>query len=178
MRAASENGGETMKPKRWAWFLIAFFAAGCVVPPPAGTPEPPKVEIMMGDARALSYGSSVKELIGHPTVGEKARRLFGSDWEPGGRLASAAKEFFSIPSPSRLLRIGGAEYIATPGCLPGKCQTHRGLLLVRLDGEELLARLDEGGFAHYYAFRAGANMTPQERALVDSAWRALEPASN
>ena len=54
----------------------------------------------------------------------------------------------------------------------------RRLLLVLLDGEELLARLDAGGVAHYYAFRAGANMTPQDRALVDSAWRALEPVSN
>lgn len=57
-------------------------------------------------------------------------------------------------------------------------QTHRRLLLIRSEGDELLARLDEGGFTHYYACRAGAGLSPWDQALVDNAWRALAPASS
>ena len=160
--------------------FIAFSTTACVVPPPAGTPSPPRVEILMSDSHAARYGSSAAEVLSHPAVREKVRLLFGSDLsgdaERRRELSASAADFFSKSSPPRLLRIGELDYIAASGCLPGACQSHRGLLLIRADGEELLARLDEGGFTHYYAYAAGVAMTPWRHALVDVAWHALEPA--
>ena len=54
-----------------------------------------------------------------------------------------------------MLRVGDVEHIAVTGCTPGACRTQRGLLLIRADGQELRARIDEGGFTHHYAFGAG-----------------------
>ncbi|MFQ5896679.1 MAG: hypothetical protein ACE5JN_00300 [Candidatus Methylomirabilia bacterium] len=117
-------------------------------------------------------------MLGHPQVREKVQALFGPDWSPEGRreLSAAAPEFFSKSFPIRLLRIRAQDYIGAAGCLPKACLTHRGLLLIRVDGEELLARLDAGGFSHYYGFGLMVRM-PQDRALVDAAWRALDLAS-
>jgi hypothetical protein len=155
--------------------LVAVSAtAGCVVPPPAGTPIPPKVAVLTADARALQYGSSAGEIFGHQTLGPAIRALFGSDWQPGtgARPTLGAPEFFSKSGPIRMLRVGEADYIALTGCRAQSCATHQGLLLIRQGGEELLARLEEGGFVHYYGHGAGLQMTPERRALLEAAWRA------
>jgi len=161
-------------------FFIAFFTAACVVLPPPGAPGPPRVEILRNDPRAGQYGASATEILNHPEMRDKVQRLFGPAWGPdAGRRAAPA--FFSKSFPTSVLRVGGAEYIAAPGCVPEACLTHRGLLLIRTDEKQLLARLDEGGFTRYYAFAVGVGIetvgTPQDRATVDAAWREPERVS-
>ena len=73
----------------------------------------------------------------------------------------------------RVLRVGGTDWITVGGCRTGACATHAGVLLVRGDGAALLARLDDGGFSHYYAFGTGLVVTPEVQLHVDAAWRAL-----
>jgi hypothetical protein len=71
-----------------------------------------------------------------------------------------------------MLRIGEADYIALTGCRAQSCETHQGLLLIRQGGAELLGRLEEGGFVHYYVHGTGMQMTPERRTLLEAAWRA------
>jgi hypothetical protein len=116
-------------------------------------------------------------MLAHPEARESVRRLFGSDQNQAmaARLSRSAADFFGNPSPTRVLRIAGADYLAATGCVPSTCSTHPGLLLIRVDGKELFARLDDGGFSHYYGFGTGVEMTPKTLALLDAAWRALRP---
>src|SRR3989338_680100 len=83
---------------RMVWLIAALTIAGCAVPPPPGTPAPPRVEIVTTDSRAFQYGRSGAETLNNPAINEKARLLFGSDWGTiggRGRLAKvAAPEFF------------------------------------------------------------------------------------
>jgi hypothetical protein len=121
-------------------------------------------------------------VLNHQDVRERARVLFGPDWSAAneGRsvgVRAAAPEFFSKSFPPRLLRIGESEYVAVLGCLVTACSSRRGLLLIRRDSEQLFARLDEGGFTHYYALEVGMGAPPETHALVDAAWRVLEQAS-
>jgi hypothetical protein len=157
--------------------LAGLLAAGCVIAPPPGTPPPPAVDVLTGDARASRYGSNAAEMLAHPEARESVRRLFGSDQNQAmaARLSRSAADFFGNPSPTRVLRIAGADYLAATGCVPSACSTHPGLLLIRVDGKELFARLDDGGFSHYYGFGTGVEMTPTTLALLDAAWRALRP---
>ena len=100
----------------------------------------------------------------------------GPDWalEPGHRLRAPASSFFASSDPVQLVRTNDAEYVAVSGCGPAGCRAQRGLLLVRSpDGENLLARLDEGGFGHYYAYGAGLSMSSAVRALLDRARSAV-----
>ena len=111
---------------------------------------------------------------------DKIRTMFGSDWTPaaqgGGRLQYGAAAYFPGDSRIRMLRMDGRDYIAISGCVVTVCATHRGLVLIRADGDEMWARLDEGGFARYYGHgpaMTGARVSP---AFIDSAWRAVERA--
>jgi hypothetical protein len=72
-----------------------------------------------------------------------------------------------------MVRIGGLDYIALTGCAPSACNTHRVLVLIRDGGSELLARLDEGGFAHYYAYGSEGVTRNTAPLIVDSGLRAL-----
>ncbi len=158
---------------------VAALATGCVLPPTADAPTPPPVSVLGADPRALRYGNSASEVLGHELIREKVKALFGVDWSAGGgagRLGMGASEFFTQSPPPRLLRVGETAWVAVPGCARPACGAHRGLLLVRDDGSELLSRLDEGGFSHYYAYGPGASVTPATRALVDGAWRAVQPS--
>jgi len=163
--------------RRLGLLLAGLLAAGCVVPPPPGTPPPPAVDVLTGDARASRYGSNAAELLAHPETRESVRGLFGSDQSRAMplRLSRSAVDFFGNPSPTRVLRIAGTDYVAATGCVPSDCSTHPGLLLIRVDGKELFARLDDGGFPHYYGFGTGVEMTPKTLALLDAARRALRP---
>lgn len=165
---------------RSLWLLAAVFTTACVSAPPT---EAPRVEILTADARATSFGNSASAMLANPALRVKAQALFAADWTPSpapgpastGRISVTPAEFFEKSGPPRVVRVAGKDYIAAPGCQPRACTTLRGLLLVRADGEALLARLDEGGFAHYYGYGAGMAMTPDGRALLDSVWRALGP---
>ena len=82
-----------------------------------------------------------------------------------------------------MVRIGDANYIAVTGCARQACSGRRGLLLIREGGEQLMARLDEGGFSHHYAY--GPGMTPGGAGgpagagvVLGSALRALERVSD
>ena len=55
----------------------------------------------------------------------------------------------------RMLRVGDRGYVAITGCVTSACLGHRGLLLIGPD-EQLLARLDDGGFSRYYYFGRAA----------------------
>lgn len=157
---------------------VAALATGCVLPPPADAPTPPRVTVLGADRGALRYGASASEVLGHELIRDKVKALFGADWSADGRTGRVrlgASEFFTKSEPPRLLRIGETTWVAVSGCARATCGLHRGLLLISEDGGELLSRLDEGGFSHYYAYGPGAAVTPGTRALLDGAWRALEP---
>ena len=156
--------------------LTAVLGTGCVVPPPAGMTMTPQV--LAADARALRYGASAPAMFDNPELRDKVRGLFGPDWVPapqgGGRLEHGAVAYFPPSSRLRMLRIGLQDYIAVTGCVPRACASHRALLLIRADGEELWARLDEGGFARYYGYgptMTGARVSPP---FIDEAWRVVE----
>lgn len=161
--------------------FVAFVTTACVVPPPPGTPVPPRVEILKDDARAGQYGTRAADILNHPEMREKVRRLFGTDWGPDAKdwraLSAPAPAFFSRSLVTRVLRIEGSVHIAALGCMPEVCLTHRGLLLIRAGGDQLLARLDEGGVTRYYAWGTEMMGGRQDREIVDAAWREIERAS-
>ncbi|MEX2220058.1 MAG: hypothetical protein WD749_15005 [Phycisphaerales bacterium] len=158
--------------------LLTPVIAGCVVPPPPGSSGPPTAEVFAADARALAYGRSASEVLDNPQLRDKVRALFGADWGPPspgvGKLTLAAPAYFERGGPVRMVRVGDANYIAITGCAAQACVGHRGLLLVREGGDQLMARLDEGGFSHHYAHGTQVAGGP---AVLDSALRALERAS-
>lgn len=164
--------------------LLTPVTAGCVVPPEPGSSGPPVVEVLAADARALAYGRSASEVLENPQLRDKVRALFGADWAPPtpggvGKLTLAAPQYFERGGPVRMVRIGAADYIAITGCAPQACASRRGLLLVREGGEQLMARLDEGGFSHHHAYGPGVVGGPGGAAVVlESALRSLERASD
>jgi hypothetical protein len=164
--------------------LIAPIATGCVIPPEPGSATPPRGQVMQADARALAYGRSASEIFANPQLSDKLRALFGADWSPPtpggvGKLTAAAPEFFELGGPVRMVQVGDANYIAVTGCARRACAKQRGLLLIREGGEQLLARLDEGGFLHQYAY--GPGMTGAAAAAgstLEGALTALERLSD
>jgi len=161
----------------WLSALALLLATGCTIAPPPGSPIPPAAELLPGDGRVFAYGYTVDAVLQNPEVGDKVRDLFGADWAPasqgGGQLALGAGAYFSGNGPLRMVRIGGVDYIALTGCAPSACNTHRVLLLIRDGGSELLARLDEGGFAHYYTYSSEDVTRNTAPLIVDSGLRAL-----
>lgn len=166
-----------------ACLLLMPVTAGCVVPPSPDSSGPPVAEVLPADARALVYGRSASEVLDNPQLRDKVRALFGADWAPPspgvGKLTLAAPVYFERGGPLRMVHIGNADYIAITGCAAQDCAGRRGLLLVREGGEQLMARLDEGGFSHHYAYGPDVVGGPAGAAVVlDSALRALVRASN
>jgi hypothetical protein len=154
---------------------VAIGGTACVTAGPSDAPAPPIVQVDGTDARARQFGSTNSEIITNASLGSKIRALFGPDWalEPGNRLRAPAATFFASGDAPRLIRTSEAEYVAVSGCGPAGCRAQRVVMLVRPDGESLLARLDEGGFSHYYAYGAGLSMSPANRALLDRARGAM-----
>jgi len=165
-----------------ACLLLTPVLGGCVLPP-SGAASPPTVEVIPADARALVYGRSAREVLEDPQLRDKVRALFGADWGPptpggAGKLTLAAPQYFELGGPLRMVRIGAANYIAITGCAPQACAGRRGLLLIREGGEELMARLDDGGFSHHHAYGPGVVGGPGGAGVVlESTLRALERAS-
>ena len=157
--------------------ILTVALAACVTPPPPGVPMPPTAQVLPADARALRYGASAPAVFESAELRDKVRALFGGDWVPasqGGRLQYGAAEYFPVDSQFRLLRVDNRDYIAISGCVPHVCPTHRGLVLISADGQELWGRLDEGGFSRYYGHgpaMTGARVSPT---FIDAAWRAVE----
>lgn len=158
--------------------LAVLIAAGCVTPHTSGRAAPASVSVLPADARALRYGPNAPSIFEGPEMRDKVRALFGSDWAPasqgGGRLQYGAAAYFPPDSRIRMLRMDNQEFIAITGCAVRDCAGHRGLILIRADGDELYSRIDEGGFSRYYGHgpaMTGALVSP---AFIDSAWRAVE----
>ena len=147
--------------------LVAPVVAACVVPPEPGASVPPEASVVEADARALAYGRTAGEILENPQLRDKVRALFGADWAaptPGvGKLSAPAAQYFELGGPVRMVRIGDANYIAVTGCARQACSGRRGLLLIREGGEQLMARLDEGGFSHHYAYGPGMTPGPHRR---------------
>lgn len=148
---------------------VAVAATACITAPSPDTPERPIVQVDPADARARRFGNTASDILTNPALESKIRALFGADWAlgPGARTRASASSFFASADPPRVVRSSDAEYVAVTGCGGAGCRLQRVLLLVRSDGEHLLARLDEGGFGHYYSYGPGATMTPTIRALLD-----------
>jgi hypothetical protein len=146
--------------------LVGLVLTACATSPPAG--------VIAADARALKYGSSAPEVLNNPALRDKVRALFGPDWNPGGAVALGAPAYFPPTSSIRLVRVGDANFTALSGCVAEACTSHRGLLLIRQDGEQLLSRIDEGGYSHYYNFGTGAMIGAMPRPWIDAAWSVVE----
>ena len=158
-----------------AGVVVTLLAGGCVLPPPSGTHLPPEVQVVPTDARAIAYGTTARAVLERPALRDGLRMLFGPDWAATGpqrRVSLPAPDFFGGSERPRLLRIAGREYVAVPGCIERACGTHRGLLLIG-SPTELLARLDDGGLSVHYVHGTGLAPSPEMRALVDAARRAL-----
>ncbi len=154
--------------------LAALFLTACVVPPPAGVPMPASAGVLAADARALRYGATAPEIFNNPQLRDKLQALFGADWSPSGTLGFGASAFFPASSSIRMIRLGDRDYIAVSGCVTSACKEHRGLLLIGPDADPLLARLDEGGFSHYYEHGRGATQAAVPHSSIDGAWLAIE----
>src|SRR5260370_6370517 len=145
--------------------LLIAPVAGCVLPPEPGSSTPQEAQVVAADARALAYGRSAGEILENPQVRDKVQALFGVDWAPPtgvgvGKLSAAAPQYFELGGPVRMVRIGDANYIAVTGCAAQACTGRRGLLLIREGGEQLMARLDDGGFSRHYAYGPGGGGGP------------------
>jgi hypothetical protein len=165
--------------------LLASITTACVVPPEPGTSAPPESQVLQADARALAYGRTANDIVNNPQLSDKIRALFGADWTPPtpggvGKPTGAAPEYFELGGPVRMVRVGDANYIAVTGCSRRACTRQRGLLLVREGGEQLMARLDEGGFLHQYAYGTGVQVggPAGAGAVLESALLALERVSD
>jgi hypothetical protein len=154
--------------------LVVITAAGCTVPPRPGTPVSPAAHVVPPDVRAEAYGSSIESVVQNPMVGGNVRAMFGPDWTGGQLAPPGASAYFAHGDPPRMVRVDGVDYIAYTGCMPAACETSRILLLIREGGSEMVARLDDGGFAHYYAYGNVSRDTAQ--LVADSGLRALRRA--
>jgi hypothetical protein len=165
-------------------FTLALGAltAACTIDPPAGTPTPPMAGVLEPGPREARFGRTGEEVINNPQLRDKIRSLFGADWTPAaegrGKIAKGAAAYVGRSEPPRGVRVGDANYVAVTGCVPANCGGERVLLLIQESGEGLLARLDEGGFSHYYAYGGNWGLAGTTAQIVDSARRALERSGN
>lgn len=157
--------------------LVATTLGACTLP--SSGPTPPTVELLPSEPAGQRFGASATEAFAHPALRDSVRGLFGRAWDsPGtsGRgLSTAVPEFFTR-SAVRSLRIGGETQVAIVGCRRPDCAGHRGLVLAVPDAQRLLARIDDGGFTHYFAFGTGLTPTPEVRAAIDAAWSEVAAA--
>ena len=154
--------------------LVVALAGGCTIPARPGSSVPLTAHVVPADTRAAASDASLEDALRNPKIGDKIRAMFGSDWDGGLLAPRGASAYFGQGGPPRTVRIGGVDYVAFTGCMPNACAARRVLLLIRGGGSEMIARLDEGGFVHYYAY---GNVTRDAAQLVaDSGLRALQRA--
>lgn len=154
--------------------LLAALTIGCTIEPPAGTPPAPMAGALERGPRETAFGRTGDEVVTNPQLRDKIRNMFGADWTPGGKIVKGAGAYFGRTEPPRGVRVGDANYVAVTGCVPASCRSEHVLLLVQEGGEALLARLDEGGFSHYYAYGGNWGAAGSTARAVDAALRALE----
>jgi hypothetical protein len=147
--------------------LAALLLNACGSAPPA----PADAVVVTADARALQYGSNAPEVLNNPRLANQIRALFGPDWNPP-RVSYGAPAFFPDFSTIRMVRVAGREVVAIKGCVPTGCSLYQGLLMIT-SPDQLQARLDEGGFVHYYDFGPSPG-SPASRSMIDGAWNAIE----
>lgn len=156
---------------------LGALTAACTIDPPAGTPAPPMAGVLERGPREAAFGRTGDEVINHPQLRDKIRNLFGPDWalaaEGRGKIVKGAAAYFGRTEPPRGVRVGDTNYVAVTGCVPAACRSERVLLLIQEGGEGLLARLDEGGFSHYYAYGGNWGLAGSTARIVDSGLRAL-----
>jgi hypothetical protein len=155
--------------------LAVLLAAGCTIPPPPGSARLPSAEVVPADAHTAVHGATLADVLRDPALGEKIRIMFGPDWTGGILAPPGASGYFVSSGPPSEVRIAGVDYIAYRGCLSGRCESRRLLLLIQKGGSDMLARLDEGGFSHYYAF--GGLSREAAQVIADSGMRALQRSS-
>jgi hypothetical protein len=157
---------------------LGALTTACTIDPPAGTPVPPMAGVLEGGPREAAFGRTGDEVVNNPKLHDKIRSLFGTDWAPAadgrGKIVKGAAAYFARTEPPRGVRVGDANYVAVTGCVPAACRSERVLLLVQEGGEALLARLDEGGFSHYYAYGGSWGLAGSTARAVDSGLKALE----
>ena len=151
----------------------ASLTVACTVEPPAGTPAPPLAGALESGPRETAFGRTGDEVVTNPQLRDKIRGMFGADWAPGGKLVRGAMPYLGRTEPPRGVRVGDRNYVAVTGCVPDNCRAERVLLLIQEGGEALLARLDEGGFSHYYAYGGDWGLAGSTARIVDSGLRAL-----
>ena len=157
------------------WSLL--LASACTIDPPAGTPPPPLAGALEPGPREATFGRTGEEVVNNPQLREKIRSAFGADWEPAapgrGKIVRGASAYFGRTEPPRGVRIGDRNYIAVTGCVAANCAVDRVLLLIQEGGGALQARLDEGGFSHYYAYGGDWGVAGSTDSNLDAALRAL-----
>lgn len=157
--------------------LGALTTAACTIDPPAGTPTPLMAGVLEPGPREAAFGRTGDEVVSNPQLRDKIRGLFGADWTAAadgrGKIARGAAAYFGRTEAPRGVRVGDANYVAVTGCVPANCRSERVLLLIQEGGERLLARLDEGGFSHYYAYGGNWGLAGTTAQILDSALRAL-----
>ena len=160
------------------WLALGLTAgactAACTIEPPAGTPPSPMSGVLERGPRESAFGRTGEEVVNNPQLRDKIRDLFGVDWAPGGKIVRGAMAYLGRTESPRGVRIGDRNYVAVTGCVPATCRAERALLLIQEGGEALLARLDEGGFSHYYAYGGDWGLAGSTARIVDSGLRALE----
>ena len=156
---------------------LGALTVACTIDPPAGTPAPPMAGALEPGPREATFGRTGDEVINHPQLRDKICNLFGADWTPAGdgrgKIAKGAAAYFARTEAPRGVRVGDANYVAVTGCVPAACRSERVLLLIQEGGEGLLARLDEGGFSHYYAYGGNWGLAGSTAQILDSGLRAL-----
>lgn len=157
--------------------LPLMLAVACTVEPPVGTPLPPMAGALEPGPRETTFGRTGEEVVNSPQLRDKIRNVFGADWttaaEGRGKIVRGASAYFGRTEPPRGVRIGDKNYIAVTGCVPANCRLERVLLLIQEGGEALQARLDEGGFSHYYAYGGDWGVAGSTAVTLDAALRAL-----
>jgi len=156
---------------------LGALTAACTIDPPAGTPTPPMAGVLEPGPREATFGRTGEAVVNNPQLRDKIRNLFGIDWEPAtvarGKIAKGAAAYLGRTEAPRGVRVGDANYVAVTGCVPATCGSERVLLLIQEGGDGLLARLDEGGFSHYYAYGGNWGLAGTTARILDSALRAL-----
>ena len=172
----------TAAARRGLPLLVGTLVLGCTVEPPAGTPPAPMAGVLERGPRETAFGRTGDEVVNNPQLRDKIRGLFGADWaaapQGGSKIVKGAAAYLGRAEPPRGVRVGDTNYVAVTGCVLAACGAERVLLLIQEGGESLLARLDEGGFSHYYAYGGTWGAAGSTQRAVDAALRALERTGN
>jgi hypothetical protein len=151
---------------------LGILASACTIDPPEGTSPPPMAGVLEAGPRETKFGRTGDEVVNNPQLRDKIRTLFGADWNPG-KIRRGASAYFGRVAPPRGVRVGDKNYVAVTGCVAAACPVERVLLLIQESGDSMLARLDEGGYSHYYAYGPEWGAAGSTQQATDAALRAL-----